>query len=795
MAQQITDSFLLTAAKNLDDKTGVLKSGIWSPYDNVAEFYARFPNVNSRAEGQFFWVRNSTDSNKADLYTISKDKTAYKVRADVDLSAYSTTVQVEGLIDDAVTPVEEQLDELNDDLIQEIQDRQLGDQTNADAIVAETERAIAVENTKFNSADAVVPFTITYAELVSNVYTNILFANKTASITYYDPTDVNYPNSLKRTPITFNSSGAVTMPITAPPGFVGYVDGLTGIISDFATQEAVDALNLAVFGITEQIGAQGTLSTYTSSQVDTAHTFGNVAPFLTPGIIKKVVFNCTKIGPIPFFVNDKTANANEYTQSGAFGYEATSLGVKTLVAGIDFPDGIRVKEEGGLFWYNSASTGKIGYKLDAPKSFYRKLGYMTSPSTFSVISGLEFGIYVEVFVEDLRTEVSEIATAIQKKQLYDTLNGYVNLKAESATTASDFPAGGINGSTGIVASGGSRFKWTGYEEIPDGVEKIYYSGFAYTTLGWFYDEDNDPLFPSHLITVGSGSFDRPVGAVYFACTVSDANNPIAVDYAALFYGYQNDYGFLPLWAGLNITPPFDKKSIVCFGDSVTEFGNYPQEIATILGGTVYKIGFGGCLMSTNVDADYNQLSMINVAATVASQNFTAMQTAVNNLVARGDDNRTAFNLLKTINFANVDFVTIFYGTNDFTASIPLGSNTDTTGATFKGSINATVNSLLTAYPKLKIIFITPTHRYFGSPATNDSDTVANSLGLFLVQYCDSIIQASNINHLPTLDMYREGGFNKYNHTTYFVDGVHPNTLGYSWIAQKISAFLTTQFKF
>lgn len=227
MAQNITDSLFLAAAKNLDDKTGVLKSGVWSPYDNVAEFLARFSNVNSRAEGQFFWVRSTIDANKADLYTIAKNKTAYKVQADVDLSAYSTTAQMNTAISNAVTPIEEGLSSTNEVLMEEIQDRQDGDEANALAISTEVVRATASEtnlqsqlNDKANLADVSSPIDIDYNDLVDNTYTNPDFSDKTALIIHYSP------NGLQKDNLVFVGDTTV-LPFTADPDFTGTIIGDT----------------------------------------------------------------------------------------------------------------------------------------------------------------------------------------------------------------------------------------------------------------------------------------------------------------------------------------------------------------------------------------------------------------------------------------------------------------------------------------------------------------------------------------------------------------------------------------
>lgn len=88
MSQKLSDNILADLPKVLDDKMGVFDGSPpkWRPYNNVAEYQARFPNIGS-AETQMFWVRNPTDANKADLYSLRNDKSPYKVLEDVDLTA------------------------------------------------------------------------------------------------------------------------------------------------------------------------------------------------------------------------------------------------------------------------------------------------------------------------------------------------------------------------------------------------------------------------------------------------------------------------------------------------------------------------------------------------------------------------------------------------------------------------------------------------------------------------------------------------------------------------------------
>ena len=243
---------------------------------------------------------------------------------------------------------------------------------------------------------------------------------------------------------------------------------------------------------------------------------------------------------------------------------------------------------------------------------------------------------------------------------------------------------------------------------------------------------------------------------------------------------------------------FAGKKMVCFGDSVTEFGDYPERIKNRLGlASAVNVGFGGCRMSTHESVKYTEMSMFKLANTVATQDFTLLDMRAEQLAAEGDDNRPAVARLKAVNFEEVDYVTIFYGTNDWASNTPIGENTDLTsdGSTFKGSINYAVKRLLEAYPHLKILFVTPTWRArFVNGDGLESDTNPNSIGKYLIEYVDAIKEVAALNKIPTLDMYRNSGINKYNYTLYFTDGLHPtDPVGFQHIANKISSSINASF--
>ena len=98
MAQSISDNIRTAAPKPLDDKWGVFEAFPigWRPFNSITEFNSIIP-LASRFNSQTFWVKSETNPDKADLYTLDKNKTPYKVQADVDLSDYYNKGEIDAL--------------------------------------------------------------------------------------------------------------------------------------------------------------------------------------------------------------------------------------------------------------------------------------------------------------------------------------------------------------------------------------------------------------------------------------------------------------------------------------------------------------------------------------------------------------------------------------------------------------------------------------------------------------------------------------------------------------------------
>ena len=241
--------------------------------------------------------------------------------------------------------------------------------------------------------------------------------------------------------------------------------------------------------------------------------------------------------------------------------------------------------------------------------------------------------------------------------------------------------------------------------------------------------------------------------------------------------------------------PLDGKTIVNFGDSI--FGNrrppndISTEIAKLTGATVHNCGFGGCRMSSHSSTQFDAFSMYQLANSIANNDWTLQDTAVSQMGwGMPKYFPEALTLLKSIDFSKVDIITIAYGTNDFASAIGLDNaenNKDT--KKFAGALRYSIETLLNAYPHLKIFVCTPIYLFWLDDSGNfleDSDTKVY-YGQKLTDYVAKVKEVAEEYHIPYIDNYNIG-MNKYNRSLYFpaTDGTHPLPKGGNLMAAHIA---------
>ncbi|NTR93128.1 BppU family phage baseplate upper protein [Enterococcus faecium] len=268
-----------------------------------------------------------------------------------------------------------------------------------------------------------------------------------------------------------------------------------------------------------------------------------------------------------------------------------------------------------------------------------------------------------------------------------------------------------------------------------------------------------------------------------------------------------------LWGEWEIASnkPLSGKVVVNFGDSL--FGNtqgassVSNAIANVTGAVVYNCGFGGCRMAGGQEIEaWQAFSMFRLSDEIVKENddptkWNLQDAAVNNEIWNNKptyfDN--TLSVLKGIDFSTVDFITIAYGTNDYTGgnsiddeSNPL--NTDT----FSGALRYSLEKIMAKYKQLKILICTPTYRLWFNPdgsVESDSDTRDYASSGTLIDYVEAEKEIAKEFKIPFLDNYFGLGINKYNALEFFTvqDGTHHNEIGRKLMGEKIGSALITQF--
>lgn len=240
--------------------------------------------------------------------------------------------------------------------------------------------------------------------------------------------------------------------------------------------------------------------------------------------------------------------------------------------------------------------------------------------------------------------------------------------------------------------------------------------------------------------------------------------------------------------------PFLGKKIINFGDSIIGLTRPPKDVSTYLadktGATVYNAGFGGCEMSTHADSNYNPFSMCNLADAIASGDWSAQEAgaSASGMPAYFSETVT---MLENIDFTTIDIITISYGTNDWNNSTPLDNGGNTNKTYFADALRYSLETILTAFPNLKVFVCTPIYRFFMNSQgdfVDDSNTHVNSTtNTKLTDFVSKTIEVAGEYQLPCINNY-EIGMNKYNRSYYFYsyDGTHPKPTGNKLIAEHIA---------
>ena len=153
--------------------------------------------------------------------------------------------------------------------------------------------------------------------------------------------------------------------------------------------------------------------------------------------------------------------------------------------------------------------------------------------------------------------------------------------------------------------------------------------------------------------------------------------------------------------------------------------------------------------------------------------------------------RSSLDLLKTIDFNDIDIVLIAYGTNE-AGWLPMDDESKPYSKnTYAGATRYSLNRLMADYPNINVFLLTPIYRYaWGNDDTRDSDTYVHpTKGGTLIDNINTLKKVAHEYKVPCIDMYYELGVNIVNRDNYYLDGTHLNNNGLIRYADRIAAYI------
>lgn len=152
--------------------------------------------------------------------------------------------------------------------------------------------------------------------------------------------------------------------------------------------------------------------------------------------------------------------------------------------------------------------------------------------------------------------------------------------------------------------------------------------------------------------------------------------------------------------------------------------------------------------------------------------------------AIGSSDETSFTARASQIAPESDLVFVFGATNDFHYNIPLGQMSDAaaSGSFFAGT-KLLIELLKKQCPKADLIFATPLQRVM--EAENGHDGI-NALGLELKQYVGAMLEVCEACGVPVVDLFHHSRITVSTAAAYLSDGLHPNEIGLSVLAEDIA---------
>ena len=218
------------------------------------------------------------------------------------------------------------------------------------------------------------------------------------------------------------------------------------------------------------------------------------------------------------------------------------------------------------------------------------------------------------------------------------------------------------------------------------------------------------------------------------------------------------------------------KNIVVFGDSIWNDGRgvdgISEHIQEKTGATIYNCAVGGstaALVGENTDMQNWSSSSFNGMIYVARDLVSAYQVI---------PDREATEIVRSVDFENMDYAIVAYGLNDFFSDVPIYPETYFDIKSYIGALRNGISKMQENYPHLQIIVVSPTYtKLFEGEKQYE-------IGSY-VEAARSVASEMNVHFL---DMFHVLGNDEESRTQHLGDGVHMSAEGRKIYADAVVRF-------
>lgn len=224
----------------------------------------------------------------------------------------------------------------------------------------------------------------------------------------------------------------------------------------------------------------------------------------------------------------------------------------------------------------------------------------------------------------------------------------------------------------------------------------------------------------------------------------------------------------------------DEVKIVVFGDSIWNAGRgtdgISEQVMEQLDVEIYNCAIGGTTAAVpEGESTYHH--------EWTSRSFNGMMYIANDVISASQliPNDAAYEVIKNVDFDEVDYVIVSYGLNDYFSDISVYPKEYFDLTSYVGALRHGIHKLQKNYPQLEVILTSPTYcGWFKGERQYE-------LGTY-VEAARSVAQEMDLHFL---DMYHALGKNPDEKTEYLSDGVHLTKEGRTLYAHSVVEYLKT----